>query len=104
MDEVVEWGVRMGSSVLVCPDAPSAFRIEAWVLARRGRAQVVTRTAGEPGWVLVDWASVRRADPRLPVGARKVAWWDRLGRGRVWWGWVGSRWGRNRSPFGRRGF
>lgn len=97
----MRWGVMEGPFVTLVADGPSAFLLEERWLAQGRRAQVVMFEVPYE-WRLVPWESALRPAPRPPQAPRRVPWWDRLGRGGYWVGWLASRVGRNRSPFGRR--
>jgi hypothetical protein len=86
--------------VYVCADGPTAFREERRRCARREDARAVVMLVGEEGWREVPLDSVVRPDPAPPRRPRRLPWWDRLGRGGEWLGWLGRRRCRNRSPFG----
>jgi hypothetical protein len=83
-----EWGVRVGSSVFLCADGPAAFREEARLLALREDAQAVVLRGGR--WVRVSFASVSRPGPSVPLGPRRLVWWERVG-------WL-ARWVAKRRP------
>lgn len=82
-------------------DLAAALRYERAMRAKGWDVQAVVQMV-DGGFALVGWDSRLRSDPRPPVGPRRVAAGDSLGRVVPWWARAVARWGRNRGPFGRR--
>lgn len=71
-------------------------------MAARQDARVVVFLGAHGGWREVPMMSPVRPSPAPPVQPRSLPWYDRLGRGGSWVGWLASRWPRKPEPFGRR--
>lgn len=100
---MIWWGVERNGAVQRVFDSAEAFRAER-LIREEGYDEARACVSADEGetWVRVPMTSTVRPDPAPPRSPRRVPVGDVLGRGGPWWARVLARWGRHRSPFGRR--